>query len=239
MYSPRHSFLVALAFGLLALPSTSCGGQHAEPATPDKGAAQPASALKEAGEAVKPPFAVQGELEGLLIVWFDEQGQHTAKTRSEVPEARREFVRIDSLAVPPDQRLDGDHVYVADLRKLGGDGAYPVQKHTRSWLDAHVSSLLPVVAEPSGDVTLYGASWCGACKAAKQYLHSRNVPFVEKDIEKDKAAASEMQAKAQAAGKRPTGVPVIDFRGTILLGFDQQALATLIDQGAAPKPNPI
>jgi glutaredoxin len=83
------------------------------------------------------------------------------------------------------------------------------------------------------------ASWCGACKAAAKYLRSRDVPFVEKDIEKDRAAASEMQAKAQAAGKTPRGVPVIDFRGTILLGFDQQALSTLIDQGAAAKPNPI
>jgi len=236
MYSFRNLVMGGvLALSLLAACGSPSGDQAGEPASAtEPGAAQP----PEVGEPVKPPFAVQGELEGLLIVWFDEQGQHTAKTRAEVPEARREHVRIDSLAVPPDQRLDGDHVYVADLRKPAGDGAYPVQKRTRSWLDGHVQSLLPVPEEPSGDVTLYMASWCGACKAAARYLKSRDVPFVEKDIEKDRAAAAEMQQKAQAAGKTPRGVPVIDFRGNIMLGFDQQGLASLIDQAPA-KPNPI
>jgi glutaredoxin len=235
MYSFRNLVTGALALSLLV----ACGGPSGEQAAePEKGA-EPGAPPAEAGEPVKPPFSVAGELDGLLIVWFDEQGQHTAKTRGEVPEARREHVRIDSLAVPPDQRLDGDHVYVADLRKPGADGAYPVLKRSRNWLDGHVQSLLPVPEEPTGDVTLYMASWCGACKAAARYLKSRDVPFVEKDIEKDRAAAGEMQQKARAAGKTPRGVPVIDFRGNILLGFDQQGLATLIDQ-APPKPaNPI
>lgn len=233
MFRVRTFILSLVALAL----ATACSGDASAPAG-EQTADHAQSAAQEAGEPVKPPFEVKGELEGLLIVWFDEAGQHTAKTRSEVPEARREHVRIDSLAVPPDQRLDGDHVYVADLRKPGADGAYAVQKRTRSWLDGHVQALLPVPEEPSGDVTVYMASWCGACKAAASYLRSRDVAFVEKDVEKDKLAASEMQRKAQAAGKTPRGVPVIDFRGTILLGFDQGALATLIDQGA-PKPNPI
>ena len=157
-------------------------------------------------------------------------------------------MRIDSLAVPPDQRLDGDHVYVADLRKPAAGGGYAVQKRTRAWLEAHVQSLLPVPEEPTGDVTMYMASWCGACKAAAAYMRSRDVPFVEKDIERDAAAASEMRQKAQAAGKTPRGVPVIDFRGTLLMGYDQQSLATLIDQGGggargatqgATSPDPI
>jgi glutaredoxin len=237
MYSFRKPF----AWSLLVAASlfAGCDGKAADPSEEPDAVGETAP-QHPPGEAVKPPFAVQGELDGLLIVWFDEQGQHTAKSRSEVPEARRKVVRIDSLAVSPEQRLDGDHVYVADLSKPGADGAYSVQKQTRGWLDSHVQSLLPVEKEPSGDVTLYMASWCGACKAAAKYLESRDVPFVEKDIEKDRAAASEMQSKAQAAGKTPRGVPVIDFRGNILLGFDQRALATLIDQApAAAKPNPI
>lgn len=235
MYSFR-SFITGLVLsGVLAACDPS-----ADPQDSDAPRAETRAKTEEPGEAVKPPFEVRGELDGLLIVWFDEQGQHTARTRSEVPEAHRDTVRVDSLAVPPDQRLDGDHVYVADLRKPSADGSYAVLKHTRGWLDAHVQSLLPVPEEPSGEVTLYMASWCGACKAAAAYLRSRDIPFVEKDIEKDAAAASEMRQKAQAAGKTPRGVPVIDFRGTLMLGFDQHALAALIDQSAAPKaPNPI
>lgn len=186
--------------------------------------------LEQAGEPVTPPFEVKGELDGLLLVWFDQEGQHTAARASEVPEAQREYVRIDSLSVAPDKRLDAEHVYVADLRKPKADGSYAVQKRTRAWLDAHVQSLVPAPAAPSGDVTLYMTSWCGACKAAAAYLRSRDVPFVEKDIERDASAAAEMQQKAQAAGKTPRGVPVIDFRGTLLLGYDQGALATLIDK---------
>jgi len=185
--------------------------------------------LEQAGEAVIPPFDVKGELDGLLLVWFDQEGQHTAARASEVPEAHRAHVRIDSLAVAPDKRLDAEHVYVADLRQPKADGSYAVQKRTRAWLDAHVQSLAPAPAAPSGTVTIYMASWCGACKAAAAYLRSRDVPFVEKDIERDASAAAEMQQRAQAAGKTPRGVPVIDFRGEILLGYDQGALAKLID----------
>ncbi|MBZ0120442.1 MAG: hypothetical protein K8H88_25850, partial [Sandaracinaceae bacterium] len=50
------------------------------------------------------PFEVRGEAEGLLLVWYDEQGPHTATRRSEVPEAQRAFVRVDDLSLPPEQR---------------------------------------------------------------------------------------------------------------------------------------
>lgn len=186
-------------------------------------------AAKQQGEAVKPPFAVSGELGGLLLVWFDEEGSHIAKSREEIPESARQYVRVDSPRLSPEQRLDADHVYVADVRTPGADGSYPVAKYPREWLDSHLDSLTPAVPESSG-VTLYMASWCGACRAAAAYMKQRGVDFVEKDIEKDAAANSEMRAKAKAAGKTPRGVPVIDFHGNILLGFDQGELARLIEQ---------
>jgi hypothetical protein len=40
-----------------------------------------------------------------------------------------------------------------------------------------------------------------------------------------------MQTKARRAGVRPSGIPVIDFRGTILTGFDQARLDSLIQAG--------
>lgn len=192
---------------------------------------QKAGAAAEAhGVPVKPPFAVRGELEGLLVVWVDAEGVHTAKSRADIPAERRAVVRVDSLALSPDKRLDPDQVYVADVRTPGDDGSYPVKRYPRAWFEAQVESLAtPPLAVAAGGVTLYGASWCGACRSAAAYLRSRHVDFVEKDIEKDAQAAAEMQAKARAAGKTPRGVPVIDFEGTLLMGFDKQRLAALID----------
>jgi glutaredoxin len=226
------------AFALL-LALFACGNPMPAPGGSAEGAqASPATARSaEAGEAVVTPFAVRGELDGLLLVWFDEQGTHTASRRSEVPEAHRKRVRIDALNLAPGKRLDPEHVYVADLSAANADGNYPVRKHTRAWFDAQVLGARPAPASAeqasaSGEVTIYMASWCGACRSAAGYLRSRNVEFSERDVEKDAAANSEMLRKARAAGKNPSGVPVIDFRGQIILGFDRAALARLIDQAA-------
>jgi glutaredoxin len=178
---------------------------------------------------------VQGELEGLLLVWFDADGVHTAQKRSDVPEAQRANVRVDSLNVAPDKRLDADHVFVADVRNPDASGHYSVRRATRNWFDAQVDRAKPQPARSGDDeagVTIYMASWCGACRATASYLRSRKVPFVEKDIEKDSAASAEMLRKAQEKGLSPRGVPVIDFRGEILLGFDQARLERLVDRYA-------
>jgi glutaredoxin len=79
-------------------------------------------------------------------------------------------------------------------------------------------------------VTLYGTSWCGACRAARQYLSSRNIPFAEKDIEKDPAAARELAAKAARLGVPADRVPILDVRGRLLIGFDQARLEALLGQ---------
>ena len=182
-------------------------------------------------QPAKPPFAVAGECDDLLLVWFDAQGLHTATKRSDVPEARRAQVRVDSLRVAPDARLDPDHVYVADLRNAAGDGQYAVKKATRDWFDGQVDREKPAPPPVSAsDVVIYKAAWCGACKAAASFMRERHVAFTEKDVEKDPAAAAEMQRKASAKGLTPRGVPVIDFRGELMLGFDQQRLSALIDR---------
>jgi glutaredoxin len=205
---------------------------NADPASgpPENAEASPGSASADAPTPVQPPFSVQGELDGLLMVWFDGEGVHTAQKRSEIPEARREQVRIDSLNVAPDARLDADHLYIADVRTTGKDGSYPVQKATRSWFDAQVDRAKPQVAANTAGIVMYKASWCGACRSAAAYMRARHVDFVEKDVEKDPGASDEMLRKAREKGLTPRGVPVIDFRGEIMLGFDQARVQALIDR---------
>ncbi len=200
------------------------------------------------GEVVTPPFDVRGEAEGLLLVWFDAEGTHAAQKRSDIPEASRGQVRVDSLAVAPERRLDPELVYIADMRAPGGNGAYVVRTLPRVEFEALVdrASGTPVVAEntpnaqnaqqanTSGDIIIYGADWCGACQAAARFLRSRQVPFVERNVEQDPSANAEMQRKAAAAGIRPNGIPVIDFRGTILTGFDPQRMDQLLQSTSRP-----
>ncbi len=63
---------------------------------------------------------------------------------------------------------------------------------------------------------VYSATWCAFCHAAKDYLKSKNVDFEDRDVESDTKYAEEAVEKS---GQR--GIPVLDFDGTIILGFDR------------------
>jgi glutaredoxin len=85
---------------------------------------------------------------------------------------------------------------------------------------------------PSGNnpVIIYGAEWCGPCHEVQSYLRSKRVPFVDKDIEKDRDAAREMQAKLAKAGRSGGSIPVIDVHGKILVGFNPGAVDAALGQ---------
>ena len=59
-------------------------------------------------------------------------------------------------------------------------------------------------------------------------MKQNGIPFVEKDIENDRAAAEELLQKARAAGISAQGVPVLDVNGTLLQGFDPKKLHALL-----------
>ena len=79
-------------------------------------------------------------------------------------------------------------------------------------------------------VTIYGTSWCGACRAAREYLTAHKIPFADKDIERDPSAAQELADKASKMGIPTDRVPVIDVRGRLLLGFDRERIEALLGQ---------
>ncbi len=70
-------------------------------------------------------------------------------------------------------------------------------------------------------VIIYSTTWCGYCKMLKKYLTDKGINWVEKDIENDGAAHSELMEKI---GGNFRGVPVSDVDGTIILGFDRPAI---------------
>jgi glutaredoxin len=236
----RTRFLGVLVAVAAAATAIGCGGTG-EP-EPGTGAAA-AVARDGEGEIVIPPFDVSGDAEGLLLTWFDERGVHLATARQDIPEERRGQVRVDSLDIPPDER-DPEYVYVADLRAPGENGRYVVRRLRREEFDRLVERFgdapeaPPAPAAPgspaSGEVVVFGASWCGACREVEAFLRSRGIPFVERDVERDPSAREDMLRRAARAGIRSTAIPIIDFRGRIIQGFDRAALERAIrETGAA------
>ncbi|MEM6955809.1 MAG: glutaredoxin family protein [Myxococcota bacterium] len=178
----------------------------------------------------RPAPVVRAGQSGQSYTWYDDEGPHVAMALADVPDGSRQHVRVDLLDQAPDER-DPNQVWVADLREPVADGTYSVQAMARSAFDALLDEAGGVdfdAPAPNEDVVLYGASWCGACRAAAAYFRQNDVPFVEHDIEEDPGAREEMQAKARAAGVQPSGIPVIDVRGTLLTGFDQGRIAQLL-----------
>jgi glutaredoxin len=113
---------------------------------------------------------------------------------------------------------------LSGLRALERDLARAQAEHRSLGGDTAVASAAP----KNEGVILYGTSWCGFCKKAKEYFRKKGVAFTEKDVEKDAGAAKELADKAAAGGVRVTGVPVIDVRGTLVQGFDQSRLERLL-----------
>lgn len=70
----------------------------------------------------------------------------------------------------------------------------------------------------SGDVILYATSWCGYCRKTRELFDEQGVSYIEYDIEK----SDEGRARYDELGGN--GVPVIDVRGTIIHGYDEDGI---------------
>lgn len=68
-------------------------------------------------------------------------------------------------------------------------------------------------------VIIYSTSTCPYCVMAKDYFKEKGVEFIEKNVQIDHDAAKEMVEKSHQMG-----VPVIDIDGTVILGFDREAI---------------
>ena len=172
---------------------------------------------------------------GLLFTYFDDQGHlQTAEKITAIPLAHRDAVRVIDLSVPPEARGAGKVIVSADLRSPRPDGTYPFQLLSALDYDHTVSNaamdkkVATALAQQKTQLTLYSTAWCGVCAKTREYLDSRHVAYVERDVEKDEAARAELMAKAQQAGVKPQGVPVIDVYGDLMLGFDVNRLDQLL-----------
>ncbi|MCH8244364.1 glutaredoxin family protein [Patescibacteria group bacterium] len=73
------------------------------------------------------------------------------------------------------------------------------------------------------DVTIYTTPTCVYCKAAKEFFKENNIEYVEKNVAEDEQARDAM---VKMSGQ--LGVPVIDVKGNIIIGFDEKKLSELL-----------
>lgn len=185
----------------------------------------------DAGGAPAVPFELRADSTDVTLFWFDAVGNaHAASSVAEVPQDRRERVRVDPLR--PELRAAG-WVYVADLRSPQSDGRFTVRAVPA---EVFAAELDPVLAartqeasqrnahgQPSNttpEIVLYGASWCSACNQAKAWLRSQGIPFIEHDIEREPEAARELTTRAREQGIPTSSIPIISIRGRLSVGFD-------------------
>jgi len=68
-------------------------------------------------------------------------------------------------------------------------------------------------------VKVYSTQTCPWCHKVKEFLNEKKVKFEDIDVGADQKAANEMVEKSGQMG-----VPVTDIDGTIIIGFDKEAI---------------
>jgi glutaredoxin len=194
-----------------------------------------------------------------LFTYVEPAGTFATTDKPEtVPAASRALVRVFDPSEPAKTDVAGQ-VYVTDLNELLKSGKAAAKPLSRDAFETAAIAQLPpgessalaahgggAAAEPPPPpvaladggapaggtpvVTIYGTSWCGACRAAREYLTQRRIPFADKDIERDPAAARELGEKASKMGIPTDRVPVIEVRGRLLQGFDRARIDALLGE---------
>jgi glutaredoxin 3 len=72
-------------------------------------------------------------------------------------------------------------------------------------------------------IKVYSTPTCPWCKKVKEYLFKNKINFEDFDVTEDEEARKDMIEKSGQMG-----VPVIDIRDKIIVGFDQGAIEKAI-----------
>jgi glutaredoxin len=201
--------------------------------------------LDSDGQSGPTPPLVTDTRTDLVLSWFVDGGAQIGSSVSEVPPQARKEVRVQDPTIPPENR-DTAWVFLANLEQVGADGRYPVKAQRREQYEsvhlrpqrqapAPSDSSSPSALSPGEQkIVMYATKQCPVCKKARRWLLEQGIPYLEKDIERDEAAAMELQKKGRAQGVPTNGVPVFDIGGKLVPGFDPKQLLRLL----APSRNP-
>ena len=68
-------------------------------------------------------------------------------------------------------------------------------------------------------IIVYSADWCPWCHKAMDYFKEKKIEFEARDVDKNPKYAEEVIKKSGQMG-----IPVIDIDGTIIIGFNKEAI---------------
>ncbi|MCG8591802.1 MAG: glutaredoxin family protein [Proteobacteria bacterium] len=137
----------------------------------------------------------------LYYQFVDERRQvRFVESLDDVPEDQRATVGFVKMAVPPP-------LSPGDARRARASRSGPTRASRPT---------------SSGDIVLYSAEWCGACKKAKRWLDRNDVEYELRDVD-DPRFAEELLDKT---GRR--AVPVLDAGGRVLTGFRPESYEKVI-----------
>lgn len=177
--------------------------------------------------------------------WMAAQPQAAAPRilRAEIAEQEGEWDHALALTDPlTKQKLSGPAQHQVEALRLRAQGELQDRAQGMSTLrslDARFKEALAQAEEAERNgafhpmaratgVVVYGTSWCGFCKKAREYFTAKHVPFEDKDVEKDPSAAKELAQKEAAQHVHSNGVPIIDVHGQLVMGFDKPKLDQLL-----------
>lgn len=182
-------------------------------------------------------FRITEDAEGLLFSFADPAtGQlRTSQSMAEVPDGVRSNVVVFSRSLRKGD-LPASLMIVADLTAPGEDGAYPfrlVSRYAGEGSGKAKPTKASAAAPGTSRVVVYKTDWCPHCRTAANWLKARQIPFVEKDVERDPGARAELLSQGRRQGLPEhllSSVPILYVRGTLVLGFDEAKVRSLLER---------
>lgn len=137
-----------------------------------------------------------------LYKWVDDKG--TVHFSDVPPEVRNTNQPVDTIPSAPPSKWHPTPT--------------PEHNSRTSAVQATPSPSQPSEVQPGPPkVELYVTSWCKYCKKARNFFLSRNLPFIEYDVEKDPQAA-----KRRKAIDGRSGVPLAVINGYAIIGYSEK-----------------
>jgi glutaredoxin len=149
-----------------------------------------------------------------------------------VSDAKAFFSYVDERG--GDHLVQGLHNVPPAHQALAKNLSNGVVRRINRYDGASVSKLALLRSRRSGsnfnpnrlDITVFSATWCGACRRTREFLDAEGVDYTLRDIDEDPSAKAEVRRILGSVR-----IPLIDINGTYVTGYDRKTLKKLIRGG--------